>query len=319
LTLFWASAIAQAGPTLQFATGKSREIDLGRAPQSILLANPNMATVERVGFSNKIRITPKERGSTAIHVQYPDGRETTYSLVVGNGETAAADRAFPLSQSSGLRIAREISRIPGMEAFVEDGKVVTTGKLATAESFLQFQRIVHANPEAIRPQLGIPQESELQIAAAFNLQLQGLGEKNLQVVIANGAVSLHGTPSSESGRERAKSHIQKLFPGFTDATEPEAGDGTVLQMNVRFLEVGRSARTRMGSRLSGGDTPLNMGVTFNNLETPTFQIAPIALLLSALKETNAAREIATPTLLTRSGEKASFLAGGEIPVVAGRN
>ncbi len=322
LTLFSAGtqsrAQANEGPTIQLTPGKSREIDLGRAPQSILLANPDLATIERVGLTNKIRITPRGRGATAVHIQYPDGRETTFPVQIGNGENAANSKIFPMSQSAGLRIAREITRIAGLESFVEDGKVAAAGRITSLDSFLQLQRIVHANPSTVKPSLTIPPETELQVTAAINSQLKTLGEPMLRVFITNGSVALHGTPSSEGGRQRARDHVQNMFPGLVDAMADESGEDTVLQINVRFLEVGKSARTKLGSKLAGGDAPFSAIASLENPLAPTFQIAPIGAFFNAIKESNAAREIATPTLLTRSGERATFLAGGEIPLVAER-
>lgn len=305
--------------TIHISPAKSREIDLGRAPQSIMLTNPDVATVERIGVSNKIRVTPRSRGNSAILVQYPDGRETTFPIQIGSGESDLGSRGFPLSQSSGLRIAKELSKISTIEAFVEDGRVVAAGRIANIDAFLQAQRIVHSNPESIKSSLGLSRDVELIVADTLTSQIKSMGEQSVRVTVNNGMLAVHGTPSSESGRTRVRNHIGAMFPGFVDAMEAESGEGGVLQVNVRFLEVGKSARTKFGARLAGGDAPLGATLSFPSIDQPSFQIAPIGALFSALKENSAAREIATPSILTRSGEKASFLAGGEVPLVSGRN
>ena len=312
-------AIAGEAPSIRIDPGKNRDIDLGRAPQSILLANPDIASVERVGLTNKVRISPHARGSTALHVQYPDGRETTYPIQVGSNTDSEFGRAFPISQSSGLRVAREISKISGLESFVEDGHIVVTGRITSLEQFLALQRIVHSHPDSIKPTVDVPRDTELYVADALTNQLKLLGESSLRVLITNGSIALHGTPSSEAGRQRARTLLQNMFPGFVDAMESDSGDNALLQVNVRFLEVGKSERLKFGTQLSGGGTPFGAIASFPSLQEPHFQIAPIGALFSALNEHSGAREIATPTILTRSGEKASFLAGGEIPLVAGRN
>ena len=112
----------------------------------------------------------------------------------------------------------------------------------------------------------------------------------------------------------------------------EVGGGQQIMLKVQFIEVSRAASLSLGfnSTFSDGKAVLGNingpGADVNALGSLTGasgvtlfgagQIGRTAfnIFVDALKTNNLARTLAEPTLVAASGEDASFLAGGEIPI-----
>ena len=52
------------------------------------------------------------------------------------------------------------------------------------------------------------------------------------------------------------------------------------------------------------------------MNQPSLQIGPIQSILSAFKQKTLTKELANPVIMSRSGEQANFLSGGEVPIVS---
>jgi len=100
-----------------------------------------------------------------------------------------------------------------------------------------------------------------------------------------------------------------------------------VQLNVRFVEINRQVGQELGTQIAAQYTAGNSGIGFNSDpkgSSSTEAGSLIASLLSggfsidvaikALEDRGVARRLAEPNLIARSGQTASFLAGGEFPI-----
>jgi pilus assembly protein CpaC len=137
------------------------------------------------------------------------------------------------------------------------------------------------------------------------------------------AAALPGEVSTTAVAAKAKTLADKFAPeGVTSALTVRASQQVILE--VRVLEAARSDLKDVGFNISATD-----GVNFA-LSTGSGLIGPsqpqgvlqirgsigstdIDLVLRALEEKGVIRTLARPNLVALSGQKASFLAGGEFP------
>lgn len=93
------------------------------------------------------------------------------------------------------------------------------------------------------------------------------------------------------------------------------GQGAVIDTNPRSVQAGRPQSVVPGQPAarfnpnSGNNTP--MGAIFFGIRNGAF---PFAATLNILAQKLLAKTLAQPTLVAMSGEKAEFLAGGELPI-----
>ena len=186
------------------------------------------------------------------------------------------------------------------------------------------------------------QEQSQVVDVAVNLDAQALRDEikrqfpdaNITVDLLNGQVSLKGRVANLKIAEQAERVAKAFAPQVMNFLE--VGGGQQVMLKVQFIEVNRTASNALGfssyftdgttkfgfqngpggnpigGLSGGGETDIPSGATIfgsGNIGGFAFEA-----FLSALKSNNLARTLAEPTLVAISGEDASFLAGGEIPV-----
>ena len=169
---------------------------------------------------------------------------------------------------------------------------------------------------------------------------QILPNENIEVRTANDGIVLSGVVSSKARLDAAMELAQRYAPERVSNLMSVGGTQQVM-LKVRFAEMNRSVRKSLGSslRITGGTravagsgllghnpiTPDNIRVDGNLPVDPSssegalsFRVGGGSLtaqvLLEALESQGMVRTLAEPNLTALSGQSASFLAGGEVPV-----
>jgi pilus assembly protein CpaC len=150
---------------------------------------------------------------------------------------------------------------------------------------------------------------------------------DIRVGSANGRLVLSGSAEDAVAAENAK-QIAKNFSGEEEVINSvDISSSQQVQLNVRFIEVNRDIGQELGTKIRASYADGIGGVSFNSLPNAGSSIPAGALLgslmtggfsidmaITALEDRGVARRLAEPNLVTRSGQKASFLAGGEVPI-----
>ncbi len=165
--------------------------------------------------------------------------------------------------------------------------------------------------------------------------LQGaMPNAKIKIRSLNGRVLLEGVVPSAPAAQKAMG-IARDFAG-TDVTDSmSVSANQQVNLEVRFVEVSRTAGKDLGISwgLDGkgvqagtgsgiGGSPLSVGLGALSSSLPFGSLLANVLskgvnadvLISALEQKRLARRLAEPNLTALSGQKASFLAGGEFPV-----
>ncbi len=162
----------------------------------------------------------------------------------------------------------------------------------------------------------------------------------VQARISNDSVVLTGTVSSPAAAHTAE-RLARTYAGDKVVNLISLGSGQQVMLEVQFAEVDRATGREIGvsgSAVSNGGTfgmvlgrnsqlvpDPDTGLGVLKLESITgqagilrnaFSIGSLNIegILNALETKGLARTLAKPTLVAISGEKASFLAGGEFPI-----
>ncbi|MEM8848427.1 MAG: type II and III secretion system protein family protein [Pseudomonadota bacterium] len=169
---------------------------------------------------------------------------------------------------------------------------------------------------------------EVQVTPDIGEFKERLGEllpgEPIEVRTANDGIVLSGTVSSGQVIDQALEVANRYAP---DAVLNLMNVGGVqqVQLKVRFAEMSRSVTKELGAQfaLDAGGSP---AVDFTGGGTPlvaptgTFNIGFGAgsvnfdIMLEALESKGVVRTLAEPNLTALSGQSASFLAGGEVPI-----
>lgn len=313
---------------LRLKVGVDKTIDLGSPPQSIQISDPDILEIRRIGITNSIKLIPKQNGKALVTITYPEGIENNWEINIGkelgfmNAEMGSVNSIVESQNDSLKVIARSLNNISGIRHQLKNGKIIIMGNIDSLEVFRKLVPIVAARPNLFFPIFKISKTVENAILQSIQSDMRLYGEKDLTILNKGGLYFLSGVPSSSAGKVRVWSFLSAIIPNIVDSTSNMTGDSSIVQINLEFLEVGKSERVEIGFQQPGVSAPLSGSINFSpstlnsGIVQSTLQIAPLTTLLKALQGRSFARVLAKPVVITRSGEKATFLAGGEVPIVS---
>ncbi len=152
-------------------------------------------------------------------------------------------------------------------------------------------------------------------------------DAKIRVGSANGRVVLSGEADDAVAADKA-SKIASRFSGNEEVINSvNISSSQQVQLNVRFVEINRQAGQDLGAKYSanfayglggrsvqldpGNVSAAGNGEIIGRLLSNGFSID---VAIKALEQRGLARRLAEPNLIARSGQTASFLAGGEFPI-----
>jgi pilus assembly protein CpaC len=150
------------------------------------------------------------------------------------------------------------------------------------------------------------------------LQMQGLlaGVPSVTARVSGGFILLEGERAGAEDQQRA-AEVAALFPGQVLDFVGRAGWESMVQMQVRLIEVRRDQLRSLGLRwdteTSGPSAALTVG-NGNGLSVSASMASVLQSRIDLLQQKGLAYTVAEPTLSCRSGGSARFVSGGEIPI-----
>lgn len=259
-----------------------------------VLAAPQRAAAEGV-----IRISSTKPATVKIAKGKPRTVKTDvpfYEIVVGDPEIANVN---PLTDRSFYVLGNNLGTT-GIALFDESKQLVGT---VDVEVTLDTDRLASAIRETVP-------------------------DADIKVKSANGRLVLSGEAPDAVAAEKAQKIASEFSGEESVINSVNISSSQQVQLNVRFVEVNRQAGQELGAKyganfaygVNGRDVIIEPGA-------PISAAAPgeiigrllsngfsIDIAIKALEDRGLARRLAEPNLVARSGETASFLAGGEFPI-----
>jgi pilus assembly protein CpaC len=156
---------------------------------------------------------------------------------------------------------------------------------------------------------------------------QNIPDSTIKATSANGQLVLSGSANDKVAADKATQIAKQFNDGKDIISSVNVTSSQQVQLNVRFVEVNRQIITKLGAKFGGGfvhgvgDLPSDLNSS-DTLRPGVGQIVgrmfaagwSVDATIDALETKGLARRLAEPNLVSRSGQKASFLAGGEFPM-----
>ena len=150
---------------------------------------------------------------------------------------------------------------------------------------------------------------------------------NIRVSSANGQVVLSGSAPDAVAAEKAKRIAARFSADEEVINSVDITSSQQVQLNVRFVEINRQVGQNIGARyganfaegFNGRNVILDPGELLQAAAGEAIgrflsNGLSIDVAIKALEDRGVARRLAEPNLVARSGQTASFLAGGEFPI-----
>jgi pilus assembly protein CpaC len=250
-----------------------------------------------------------------------DGGPANLSVVRSTSQTVRTDRSFTDIVVGDPDVADAVP--------LTDRSIYVLGKKVGVTSVSLY--------DADKRLVGVVQVDVTQNAPRAAQEIRRSVEGRVAVGTEAGRIVLNGEARDAVAADRA-ARIARSHGGDVINQMRVRGPQQVM-LEVRFIEVSRSAGRDLGVRLQTEGSKLTTrsgngqigvigfagaasalvnpagGAPFGTLLAQWVKgNTNIDLLIQALEEQGVARRLAEPNLITMSGEKASFLAGGELPI-----
>lgn len=263
--------------------GQSRVVNLTAAMSDVIIANPDVMDVH-VRSTHQLYLIPKGPGQTDVTVTNSAGKAIYRAVVrVGNNLTSVDQM---------LRIAMPDADITITKM---NNSMLLTGTVATPEDMAEAERLVGA---FLGDKTTIISRLKTATPLAVNLQVR-IAEvsKTISKTIGMNLASADLTSGFKFGLGQGRSMINGkwVFGGPLGV-----GNGLSSVTNSAGQVIGTAMTAQTSGTTFGADTKL-FGLN-------------ILAALDLAEDQGLATTLANPNLTALSGETASFLAGGELPI-----
>ena len=327
--LYAAPVSADQVSLLSIQSGHSVVLN-ARGLTRVAVGDGHIAGAVPIGTAQVV-INGKEPGHTTVFV-WAGGRRVTYEITVT--EQQLDDVA---------QMLRTAIATPSVEVVSFDHSIVVRGTVRDGAQFqriadilsrfdpiLKDQKAVLVNAVTITQNLADLQRAIANIPGASNIRVDPDGKGNV-IVSGNAKDAVTAEAILDRARGLAGPYLAsngQLIDRLSSLTDSQ------IDIKVYVLEVDKTAQSNLGLQLfaaqpvAGQIVPNFIAPSIPFIESPSlpgsglgFTIQPfyrtqtLAPTLNLLMQEGHAKALASPNLVTSPGNKATFLVGGQIPVV----
>lgn len=304
-------AHAQEGGNLSLVVGQQRVLTV-RGMQRIAVGDPNVADVKALPGQNQVLITGTGEGQTTLLVWRAGKSRISYLIRVTKQDVRQV-----------VREVRELlGDIEGVTIRTVGDRVFLDGSAYTTEDFQRIAEIVELYP-SVKSFVKVAPNAKKLVANTLNQELQRAGLKNVQASVVGTTIFLEGSVESQQDLQKAELITNAIGENVENLLI--VGIKRMILTEVQFVEIRKKGLDNIGVKL-----PLDFsgtadaGFTYNQ-SLPGFPLVHDAVFSLAFKADSNftfglslsdgyGRLLAQPKLVCASGEKATFLAGGEVPI-----
>jgi pilus assembly protein CpaC len=310
LALFAAdTARAQESSTINLGVGTQKVITVPGTTR-IALGDPNVAEVKAIG-NNQILISGSSEGRTTLLVWKSSGQRVSYLVTVR--------RQDPNEVIS--EIKKLLGEIEGVSVRMVGDRVYLDGQAYTSGDAERIEQVVSLYPN-VKSFVKVAPNAKKLVAQNLTAAFQKAGLRNVQVNVVGSTIFLEG--SVESQQDLQKSELIVKAVGEKVENLLVVGIKRMILSEVQFVEIRRNSKDRYGIKYPTDITgSIATSASINqDLFPGTFGAGRGLLSIAGGSDFSVGfqandgygRLLAQPRLVCASGEKAEFLAGGEVPI-----
>jgi pilus assembly protein CpaC len=310
LVLFVAgTARAQEGTSISLGVGTQKVLTVPGATR-IAVGDPSILDVKVIGNS-QVLIIGQAEGKTTLLVWKSSGQRVSYLVAVR--------RQDPNEVIS--EIKKLLGEIEGVTVRMVGDRIYLDGQAYTTADAERIDQVVSLYPN-VKSFVKVAANAKKLVAQNLSAAFQKAGLRNVQVNVVGATIFLEG--SVESQQDLQKAELITKAVGEKVENLLVVGIKRMILSEVQFVEIRRNSKDRYGIRyptdITG--TVLATGNIVQELFPGTFGSGTSTSIIRAGSEFSVGfqvndgygRLLAQPKLVCASGEKAEFLAGGEVPI-----
>ncbi len=276
----------------------------------VALANPAIANIRVLDSGDELLITGIGNGNTNLTIWLRSNEKKSIEISVWNRQQ--------------WEIKNEIERIIGNGGQIKisrDGeKVSVTGTLRDIKVYRKLMKYISLNQERLLCNINITPDLITDAIQELKESFNKINFKNIKLTRVVDFICLEGEVSSEDELKKLDS-ITSDYPGLIK-NFVKIGNSLkkMVEIDVHVLEINRHFLRNIGIDWQdfmeiSSSIQVSKPIPRGKLAGSVNLSSGISALINFLSQNGQGRILANPRLLCRSGEKADFIAGGQIPVL----
>jgi pilus assembly protein CpaC len=307
--LLGGNALAQEGSTIALGVGTQKVVTIPGITR-IALGDPSIAEVKTIG-NNQVLIIGQAEGKTTLLIWKNSGQRVSYLIAVRRQDPNEII----------AEIKKLLGEIEGVSVRMVGDRIYLDGQAYTTQDADRIDQVVSLYPN-VKSFVKIAPNAKKLVAQNLNAAFQKAGLRNVQANVVGSTIFLEGSVESQQDLQKAELITKAIGEKVENLLV--VGIKRMILSEVQFVEIRRNSRDRYGIRyptdISGG---LSGGASFSQELYPgTFGSGTGQLGVQGGSEFSIGfqandgygRLLAQPKLVCASGEKAEFLAGGQVPI-----
>ncbi|HLL04327.1 MAG TPA: pilus assembly protein N-terminal domain-containing protein [Myxococcaceae bacterium] len=307
--LVGSSALAQEGSTIALGVGTQKVVTIPGITR-IALGDPSIAEVKTIG-NNQVLIIGQNEGKTTLLIWKSSGQRVSYLIAVR--------RQDPNEIIS--EIKKLLGEIEGVSVRMVGDRIYLDGQAYTTQDADRIDQVVSLYPN-VKSFVKIAPNAKKLVAQNLNAAFQKAGLRNVQANVVGSTIFLEGSVESQQDLQKAELITKAIGEKVENLLV--VGIKRMILSEVQFVEIRRNSRDRYGIRYPTditGTVSASASIS-QELFPGTFGSGTSTMALQAGSEFSVGfqandgygRLLAQPKLVCASGEKAEFLAGGQVPI-----
>lgn len=316
--LAFVALVLSAAPA--FSQEDSSTISLGVGTQKVI----NVPGIARIAIGDPSVADVKPLGTTQVLIVGQAEGRTTLLLWKANGSRLSY--LISVRKKDPNEIIEEIKKLlgdrEGITVRMVGDRIYLDGYAYTTDDHERVEQIVNLYPQ-VKSFVKVAPNAKKLVANNLNAALQRAGLKNVQANVVGTTIFLEGSVESQQDLQKAELITKAIGEKVENLLV--VGIKRMVLTEVQFVEIRRKSEDHVGIKhpldLSGQASIQGTYVTDlgQSAATNTF---PLKIDLTANSDfafqiifnDGYGRLLAQPKLVCASGEKAEFLAGGELPI-----
>ena len=302
------------GGQLRLSLGQQVVMDVAVPLEQVSIGDPKVIDVKVITQGRQVLITALGRGTTDLITWDIQGKQTSTLIQV-----IVKDVRLIQSEVAGM-----LGRIEGVEVRQVGDRLVIDGEVFTLNDLDRIKKVAEVYPDDVTLLARMSPSVSRLIASEITRSLAKNGYPDVRAEGIGDKIFLEGTAGRKEDLKGINTLAQAYFSQCVNVVSL-AGRGRgedLVVIDVSFVELAKSLGEKIGvswddsARFDITSLDYTIGILRSASDKGKMDLSGLkgfGATVEVGQNSGYARTLAHPKLVCKSGEKASFLAGGEVP------
>jgi pilus assembly protein CpaC len=310
LMLTWPSTAQAQDRIIRMVVGEQKQMSF-RGTSKVSVGNPNVADAKPLG-GDSFLLFATGSGRTTLMVMRRGRSNLTFTVVVSKEDV----------KSLMAEVRKLLGDREGISIRPVGDRVILDGLAFTSEDYKRVKEITELYPQ-VKSFVKVNPNAKKLVANQLNVAFKQAGLKNVEATVVGTKIFLEG--SVESKQDLQKAEMITKAVGEQVENLLSVGIKRMVLVEVDFVEIKKTGTDKIGILwpfdIEGEVTGSYVrewqlvGMGQDSSKARVTADGDSSFAFGFLFTDGYARVLAQPKLVCASGEKAEFLAGGEVPIV----